>query len=412
MAGPITWQTIMGQSLAEASRPLEAAGRSFNAGFDQLGAVLAQREAIDAQNQVIQRNVNTQDFQDKIASQFKTPEALQAAIQSGAIDQLRAGYGGAIDRAAVRGAPEALLAQRFAQAQAANAYTDQATDRAEQPIRDNILSEIAQGRTGVAKELLAENQLRNKAALFSALDTRGQTEIDRQRGATEFDWKGQKIKDDLLTNQSQRNSAAQSILASQENIRASQAQREALNAQRERDVAARAQAGIAATNQANLKTLSDLGNPYAAEGVYTGKQAGDISKLMRDNAIGDSDGERAAIVRRFSSGTVKVKDPSGKEIEVPIPYAAFKAAILGAKDSNWNDWNEGWADNVEKNLKATLSSVSTVKDAQGNPVKGEGGKTLVRMNSLDDLAAFQDAIAKAQSTPVIPVTGKKKLLTR
>lgn len=395
MASPITWQNINGASLAEASRPLELAQRGFNTSFDQLGAVLAQREAIDAQNQIVQRGNNTQDFQDKLFATWKTPEALAAAMQSGEVDKLRAGYGTNIDRAATRGAADALLAQRYAQTGAANEYTDKQLDRTQAPIKDQIGSLIATGRTTEAKQLLEANQLRGEASLYGALDNRGQEEIMRNRSTQDFANKGIKFQDDLLTSKVQRESAAQSIAASKENIQLSREQRATSKAVRESTQAAAQSAAQAA---ALRNSLGEQNNLYA-DGVYSGRNADSLSELMNKSGVGDNNTDRANILKRFAKGEIEI-EIDGKKVNVPIPNTALKAAILSSKDQVFSGWNKGWANDVEDNLKEVLQQTYKTTDADGKPVNAS--------KAVNDFAAFSQAIRGVQENPQIKPTKKVK----
>lgn len=133
---PITWQNVNGASLSDASRPLEAAQRSFNGAFEGLQGVVKDHEAIDAANMGVQRTNNTQSYLDKVAELGKTPEALQAAIANGDIARLHASYGANIDHAATRGAAEALLNTRYAQSKAATEFGHFQADEKAAPLME------------------------------------------------------------------------------------------------------------------------------------------------------------------------------------------------------------------------------------------------------------------------------------
>jgi hypothetical protein len=132
MANPIRWDNIRGPSLAEASRPLDAATATFNGAFDRLGGVLAQREAIDAANWQNTKTNNTNAFLDTVAK-YRTPEELQAAQASGALDQLRAGFGNQIDAGAVRGAADARVLQTMQMKQQQIGYEHAMADERSTP---------------------------------------------------------------------------------------------------------------------------------------------------------------------------------------------------------------------------------------------------------------------------------------
>lgn len=172
MATPIRWDTIRGPSLAEASRPMDAASNSFNNAFAQLGQVLAQKESLDAANWQNQKANNTNSFLDAVA-RYRTPEALQAAQASGELDALRSRFGSQIDASAVRGAADTRMASLMDQTMRANTFTDAQRDRTEAPIMDQIGALTAAGKFNEANALLAQHNLRKEAPLVQALTQAG-----------------------------------------------------------------------------------------------------------------------------------------------------------------------------------------------------------------------------------------------
>lgn len=139
MANPITWQNVNGPNLAEALRPLQAAQGSFNGAFAGLGDILKERTAIEAANAVQVNKNNVQSYLDEVARQGATPEQLQASIQSGQLEKLRASFGGGADfKAATRGAAESLLADRYKQVQAATEFGNTMLNEKTAPIMDRF----------------------------------------------------------------------------------------------------------------------------------------------------------------------------------------------------------------------------------------------------------------------------------
>lgn len=156
MANPITWQNVNGPNLAEALRPLQAAQNSFNGAFAGLGDILKERTAIEAANAVQLKQNNTQAFLDQVAQLGQTPEKLQAALQSGQINQLRSSFGNEIDKAATRGAGEALLADRYKQVQAATEFGNAMLNEKTAPIMDRFKSASINGDKDAMEKARAE----------------------------------------------------------------------------------------------------------------------------------------------------------------------------------------------------------------------------------------------------------------
>jgi len=323
MAIPITWQNIHGASLSEASRPLEVAQRSFNAGFDQLGGLLQQRETINAANAVKVRDNNTQMFLDKLTEVAKTPEQLQAAMADGSIDQLRASFGNNIDAAAVRGAPQALLAKRQLEAKQGTEFNNFMLDEKEKPIRDAW--KVASLRGDKATQQLLEQQnpnLRNMAELYATqrnIDHENvvwdENKKDYVRRAEKHTSDMKKAEDDLKTNASQRASSAASIRASDQSVEASKSTTRLNNARFNQDVEDRTLAAQAKVRQ-EIGALADR-EASSANG----------SKAIFDEIakIGDKDVQNNARLA------------ASKMIATPgMTTGAVIASVMGMQDTSWN----------------------------------------------------------------------------
>ena len=66
MSGPITWRNVSGPALPDVGRAMQAASVGFNGGFDILGKVIKDREAIDASNAVITQENAKNGFLDAV----------------------------------------------------------------------------------------------------------------------------------------------------------------------------------------------------------------------------------------------------------------------------------------------------------------------------------------------------------
>ena len=161
----ITWQNINGPSLAEASRPMEAASRSFNDAFSGLGDILKQRQAIET-GKWEQTKLNNTNALLGAVQEAKTPEEF--ASREAVLRQQLAGYGAQVDPVAVRAAMDGRMATLQQRAVAGMDYQNKVTDNREAPIRDSIASLTSQGRFPEAKALLEQHTLRNEAALYDA----------------------------------------------------------------------------------------------------------------------------------------------------------------------------------------------------------------------------------------------------
>ena len=374
MAGPITWRTVNGPSLAEASRPLEAAQRSLDTAFTGLGGVLKQQETADAANWNLVKENNTQDFLNKLYS-VQGAEGFKALQDSGELNRMIAANGAQIDRAAARSAMDGRLSTLQQRDKQGWEFANAALDQKEAPVVDQVKGLLAQGNLEGAKPLIAGLSARGQASMLGALDQRERQLVERARGDTEFGWKGadeaqkqakrpleiKQLEDALLNGPSQRAAQAAQVSLANEQILTSRANRERLEAE--------------AVKAANLKKLGAAldGNIYK-EGVYKDSDTEDLATLMKTNSIAgtgsDAGDKRAKIISRvteLAKTGVEIKGPDGKPITVPLPLGAVKASILGSENTLLS-WNEGYADTFEKNLKSRLEAIYNKPGADGSPV--------------------------------------------
>jgi len=165
---PITWRNVNGDTTRDAAGILEVARRAFNDGFGNFQDIVNSRNEVNQQNWDTQKEVNTDQFLDRLA-QFKTPEELAAAQQSGQLQALKAQFGGQIDRDAVRDAEAQqadVLMRRIA---AQNQYADDKTNRDARPLVDQFNSLIADNKLDEARKFLQSNVLGTDESAFSNL---------------------------------------------------------------------------------------------------------------------------------------------------------------------------------------------------------------------------------------------------
>lgn len=135
---PITWKTV-GQNIGAgaAADLMRGAGRSIETGLDKLtGAVRSVRD--DRQGQY-DREVedNTNQFLDAL-SQYDSPEALEAAQESGAIDRLRSSFGDRIDKGRVRGAFDQAMSREREEFNTETAFDLNKAREAAQPVYQQL----------------------------------------------------------------------------------------------------------------------------------------------------------------------------------------------------------------------------------------------------------------------------------
>jgi hypothetical protein len=181
----ITWRNVSGPSLAEASRPLEAAQRSIDNAFTGLGGVLRQQESTDAANWNQVKENNTQDFLNKLYS-AQGAEGFKALQDSGELERMLAANGAQIDRAAARSAMDGRLGTLQQRDVTDINYRNTMTDEAQAPEVRRIQMLTLTNPAAAQAELAANPGLRSAVQLAQGIDTRQQTLTDRDREATRF----------------------------------------------------------------------------------------------------------------------------------------------------------------------------------------------------------------------------------
>ena len=372
MAGPITWRTVNGPSLAEASRPMEYAQRSFDNAFTGLSGVLKQTEATDAANWNQVKENNTQDFLNKLYS-AQGAEGFKALQDSGQLEQMLAANGAQIDRAAARSAMDGRLSTLQNRDTQAITYKNTMLDDAQANDVRRINTLALTDPAAASAELAKNPDLRKSFEIAKNIDASAQTQVERERAKTRFGFDMndeqrkaadeaqrallrpiavQQAQDTLLNGPSAR--AAQAA-----QVRLANAQAGAIATKAEDDAAARQ----AAVDRKILATaLQD--NPYAG-GVLTPGSAEELAKLANTTKLG-SGGSPEKLAKTMERLTkianegieVQAQGSDGKTVskKIPVPLELAKAALLGSSDTIFS-WNEGYADTFEETIKKRMGVV-------------------------------------------------------
>lgn len=330
MGQPITWRNVHGPNLADAAaRPMEMAQRSMNSVFDQFASMIKQTESLNAGNAAAERNNNTQAFLSEI-SKYRTPEALQAAMASGEIDRLRAGFGSNIDQAAIRGSVDSLLKQRMEQATQANQYADTTRDRNELPIADQIAALSAAGKTKEAQALLDQHNLRREAGLALGITQARDAATQREREGIKFNRDGEAHRSGLA-----RDAAATAAsVAHTENARyalqTNKEDRTKAVADRERDIQA---AIIKRQREALLKD-----NPFMVGSADPALNAEELRTFVGTSLKDDPDRASAILAAMGKNSIHTYKNEDGQEAKIAIPLPVWQEALNGVDTkASWFD---------------------------------------------------------------------------
>lgn len=406
MAGPITWRSLQPSADAQtAANLLAASQRSINGAFDPFQKIIQQQEAFASEQAGMVREGNKQAFLDAL-SQAKTPEDLATLQGSGQLQTLQARLT-AQDRGAVRGADEARLAGLRQQVTAGQQFDEnqvlfnqrQAEDQAAQLIAMNTPEARAQ-----AQEIINTDLTRNRAKFQSAMSAAAVAATERDRATTKFGWDGQEEGRKAAKAKREAEAATVDNTYKTTLTAASEAARVASVSQQE---VAKQQLAAAAANakaEAQTKFLKESGNVYS-DGVFNPNDTQTLNEMMVKNGIGDSPGERQAIIRRLQQmgGEVELQYVDGNNKlatkKVPIPMSLVKSSILGSSDQTMNWWNEGWANEMEANLKKSMRQVGEKQLPDGRVYK--------QNSTVFDFDQYMQTRMQAAENPAVS-GGKKK----
>lgn len=169
----ITWRNVDAPNFTGANLLLRDAGDRISTGFEGFRKVFD--ENTQSQQKALEqtKNYNTGQFLDRLAG-YRDPAALEAAIQSGEINQLRQQFGAMINQDQVRNAVDERGAFLRKDATERMSFENTAQDHKDAPILNGLLAEARQIDIGDPKQVEAQlNQLEQKLAQ-SGLSTRGQ----------------------------------------------------------------------------------------------------------------------------------------------------------------------------------------------------------------------------------------------
>jgi len=177
---PITWKNVTGGSSAGVASLLEGAQKGVAAAGKSITDVIGNQQKLQEENQVALVGRAENDFRDAMRQQFSTPEALQAGIQSGAVDQLSQQFGN-LDRGIARDAPTNRLNDLREQETAQFNYDNVLAERAEAPDVQNALNLASQGNIDGAMQIVGDKSFRDPAALTARINAAHGQFKNRQR---------------------------------------------------------------------------------------------------------------------------------------------------------------------------------------------------------------------------------------
>lgn len=179
----ITWRNVSGPTGAAELNAIAGASSQIGGAFDSLQNALVNYQKEEGRQFDQRKTDNTNAFLNALHSKYRTPEELDAAIKSGAVDQLQQGYGGEVHDNQIRGAAEQRLTTLRQNTTAANQFEDQLRDRADNDLMQKAMAHVAGG--GKSADVLASLQGTRKYGDYAKVLQ------DAERGNIRFEWDGE-----------------------------------------------------------------------------------------------------------------------------------------------------------------------------------------------------------------------------
>ena len=178
MANPITWRNVNSRSDAAGVALLNQAGNSFNKAFGALGEITDNIQGDRQAEYDFTVKDNTQQFKDALAK-YRTPEEVQAAQQSGELDQLVSGFNGDVDRSVVNQLPGQTINKLREGILNKNQYDASQRELVEQPLFDKFKQEVLSGGDG--QSILDNNELKDESSLVDFRNKYNRSQVEQGR---------------------------------------------------------------------------------------------------------------------------------------------------------------------------------------------------------------------------------------
>ncbi len=179
MGNPITWQNVNSPDGRLVSQLLAGAQQGITGGFDKLGDIITQREAVNQGAADRARDAAGQEFMNQLYG-YKNPAELQAARESGVLAQQLAGLDPR-NQAAARAALDARLGTLQGQTTANDAF---AVNQVKQPmVMANAAADVA--NAPITREL-ARNSLLSRQAVEPVTQATALITANNDQGAAKL----------------------------------------------------------------------------------------------------------------------------------------------------------------------------------------------------------------------------------
>lgn len=385
----ITWRTVAGGG-GGGSSLIQSGTAGVLQGIESLRRLAAEQQQLNIQNSKIIRDKNTNDYLDQVAQVTSAADLADPAVQQ-QLMQMRAGFGQMIDRNATRDAIDQRVLQLQKQEVAANQFADQAQEREQRPLLEQLTEAGRTGDRARVNQILKDNSFINEAEVARGADQALDAVTNRQYAAA-----GQ-ARADRAEQRAIRGEAradAQFNL-SQQIQKANLADRqEARQLRRDTGLLQAAELDLKA-NEAALRAANPLANTSTDvlkdANALVGKVADQIEPWFADNAVA-----RNELTNKFQGLMSDGIDMGGDIGKVKIPPALIEQYLNQAKDmsfrstgsllANADDWFKTYATTNPGLFRRAGEVGEQIKQLREAQREVNAGKIeLLRGNKLDSV---------------------------
>lgn len=165
----ITWRNVAGGGSNSGAGLAQSGSDLVSRGLNSLRQFAAEQQKLNIQNDRLITEKNTNDYLDQVA-QYTSAADLSNPETQAQLMQLRDGYGQMIDRAATRAAVDTRLMNLQKQELAANQFADQAQERAQRPLIEQLTEAGRRGDKATVNKILEENSFINEDQIARTAD--------------------------------------------------------------------------------------------------------------------------------------------------------------------------------------------------------------------------------------------------
>lgn len=398
----ITWRNVDAPSFQGASAILTGAQQSIDSGFNKFNELLKQRETMDAANWENAKQNNTQAFLDQL-TQYRTPEELKAAQESGVLDRMRQDAGAQIDRAGIRGAEDARYGALQQRGLTNVNYTNTMLAEKFKPQTEAALAAAATGNeAGVNAILAANSDMPGQDKVRTALVNGLRAASAETRAVNQDTRAGVKQDSDIKSADALQGYYA----ANTEKILA-----EAAKTKTESSPEYVSSKKVEEAKKEFLKnSILGAGTADTADGMK------ELDRILRkelalsDNAVSDV---MKNLQDTFPSGKYAIKGKDGSVDYIPVPVQAIADRVRGNPDwfGNGSLWSRQGDTAIsalhsqfknDEAFRAELAQAINIRDGKNAETLDKADKKIVTNKAVVIPNPLADKTQAAPAKPVLP----------